>query len=70
MSLVITSATSGIVYAGISSDVELIAALPLLLVIGVLYAIVVGHYLRQKDSPHSRKQKEDGGPGAENASEK
>jgi hypothetical protein len=70
MNLVITSAISPIFHASISPDVKLFAVLPLLLVIGVLYAIVVGHYLRQTDTRHSRKRKQDDGSGAEDVPEK
>lgn len=68
MSFVNTSPTSGIFYAAISPNAELFAALPLLLVIGVLYAIVVGHHLRKKDARYSRKRKHDSGPGSKNVS--
>lgn len=68
MSFVNTGATLGICYAAISPNAQLFAALPLLLVIGVLYAIVVGHYLRKKDARHSRKRRHDGDPGSKNMS--
>ncbi len=67
MRLVITSAVSGIFHASISPDLKLFAALPLLLVIGVLYAIVVAHYLRQKDNRHTRKRKQGDDIDVENA---